>query len=181
LADVVRSHHQPKLTHYKPVSQSNRQVAQAPIHSQPPFVAAPLFVPQPARNKKFLVAVYTVLVLGFALCTLGIIDWASGGVVSNEISSLGTTHAFMQSAIVALVILLELALIVRIMWRSLGTWEKRWKRKMEKTPASPAEGAMIAKNSKDTAIEFAVGVAASALAGIISTVVAAILLHLLHQ
>ena len=183
LVDVVRGHLQPKLTYYNPISQSNRQVDRAPIRNLPPYVVAPpLFIPQPGRNKKILVAVYVVVVLGFALCTLGIIDWASGGVVFNEISSLVTTHAFMQSALVALVILLELAIIVSIMWRSLSTWEKRWKRKMEKIPASPTEGAMIAKkSSKDAALEFGVGVAASALAGIISTVVAAILLHLLHQ
>ncbi len=183
MVDVIRSHHQPKFTYYKPILQSNRQVTQAPFDNQPPYVVAPpLFIPQSRRNKKFLVALYFVVVLVFALCTLGIIDWASSGVVFNEISSLFTAHAFMQSALVALVILLELAIIVGIMWRSLSIWEKRWKSKMEKTPASSSEGAMIAKkSSKDAALEFGIGVAASALAGIISTVVATVLLHLLHQ
>lgn len=186
MVDVIKKRHlQPKYTNYMPISQSNRQVTQAPSNNQPSYVATPpLFIPQPRRNKKILVTFYVVVVLGFALSTLGIIGWASSGVVFNEISSLFTTHTFMQSALVVLVILLELVIIVGIMWRSLSVWEKRWKRKMEKTSASPTEGAMIAKkSSKDAALEFGVGVgvAASALAGIISTVVAAILLHLLHQ
>lgn len=178
MVDVIRSHHQPKFTYYKPISQSNRQV------TQPPYVVAPpLFIPQSRRNKKILSTLYFVVVLvGFALSTLGFIDWASSGVVYNEISSLFIAHAFIQSALVAFVILLELAIIVGIMWRSLTAWEKHWKRKMEKTSASPTEGAVIAKkSSKDAALEFGAGVAASALAGIVSTVVATILLHLLHQ
>lgn len=190
LEDIIKQQQQPaRPLYFKPTPAPQRPEAPAATPGQPYYPAAPrMFVPQAPEDKPSLMPVYIVCMLICATGTFDLIAWLSNGAIYQELGSLVTTRAFLESALIVLLLLAILALIIGMMWQSLRAWERRWKRKRAALAAkgtahqagSPAEAGSAQKSRRDAAVEFSLGAAQGALAGVVFPIIVAILLHLLH-